>query len=54
MLVLNTKTIYMKYKLYFLLSHDVMAGSDICPSFDITIWFIIVNCCIPSVTGGYS
>lgn len=29
-------------------------GSDIYPSFDITIWFIIVNCCIPSVTGGYS
>lgn len=54
MLVLNTKTIYMKYLLYFLLSHDVMAGSDICPSFDITIWFIIVNCCIPSVTGEYS
>lgn len=52
MLVLNTKTIYMKYKLYFLLSHDVMGLISV--HLSITIWFIIVNCCIPSVTGGYS
>lgn len=54
MFVLNIKIIYMKYKLYFFFFYDVMVGFDICLFFDIIIWFIIVNCCIFFVIGGYS